>query len=263
MKIALSCMLPNDGEGQKKKNPHLSDGLEMVFEGKKYRLEYKEFNWTNNKNSIYYGQKWPYYKVVDVHKKMIGKITTFTKDVRIYSLLYRYNHPAHMTGLTIMGRVSKNAKDRLYVAIPKREIEDHDLKVDDAVDITITRIDGASLTETYHIANNTGNLNISLSRFKRYAKLDGKFEKLSYKTYKEDMKNYGNGKESEYDWFVKAGDYVKVVIDPNPDRQCYDFTKESMKEIKKLVKASLKTPEERAQEDLDLVSEIGEIPTDN
>lgn len=82
----------------------------------------------------------------------IGRITEYTTEERLTSLLYRYLHPDHAKSCTFEAKVSFRPNGSPYVELPDRVIEASGLVVDDEVCFTITS-NGCSYSGHYHLSN--------------------------------------------------------------------------------------------------------------
>lgn len=94
----------------------------------------------------------------------LGRITEYTTEERLSSMIYRYYNPGHARPCSWEGMVKfsgeapepgkKSQAVRMpYVEIPDTVINDSGLVVDDEILITITNERGDSFTDLYHVSN--------------------------------------------------------------------------------------------------------------
>ena len=152
--------------------------------------------------------------------EQIGRITEYTTEDRLKSLLYRYFNPGHASGISFYGRVrlSGSAEDpsgdtsamdyagRLpskmpYVTVPADDVVKCNLRVDDEISYTIVNPRGEQFTERYHLSTtakpedgSTQSLILPLTRIKRLVMYDdgsGRsryIKKTEYDQHTEDLK---------------------------------------------------------------------------
>lgn len=104
------------------------------------------------------------------NNEMIGRITEYTTEDRLSSMIYRYYNPEHAEPISFGARVlfsgspeteeEAPGKKRIseasrmpYVMIPDTLIDKSGLCVDDEISITITNERGDHYTDHYHISN--------------------------------------------------------------------------------------------------------------
>lgn len=94
----------------------------------------------------------------------IGRITEYTTEERLTSMIYRHYHKEHARPCSFTAKVlfsgdspeegKISASSRMpYVEIPTSVLIESDLEVDDEILITITNERGDSWTELYHVSN--------------------------------------------------------------------------------------------------------------
>ncbi len=85
----------------------------------------------------------------------LGRITEYTTEDRLTSLIYRYYNPDHAKPCSFTGRVSviegRKTSKMFYLEIPQFYVESCDLRVDDEVKVNITCM-GLSYTFFYHLS---------------------------------------------------------------------------------------------------------------
>lgn len=159
-----------------------------------YKITFREYveEWTEHRAP----HKFVYYQLSRRSSKgteQIGRITTYTTEDRLRSLLYRYFNPGHARGLSFYGRVrlSGSAEDlpqdpteklpskMPYVVVPADDVIKCDLRVDDEISYTIINAEGESYTEKYHLSQtatpldgSTRSLILPLTRIKRLVMFD-------------------------------------------------------------------------------------------
>lgn len=108
-----------------------------------------------------------YFVVRQINKKTnetIGRITEYTTEERLSSMIYRHYNPEHARPCSWEGMVKfsgeapepgkKSQAVRMpYIEIPDSVINDSGLCVDDEILITITNERGDSFTDLYHVSN--------------------------------------------------------------------------------------------------------------
>lgn len=108
-----------------------------------------------------------YFVVRQINKKTnetIGRITEYTTEERLSSMIYRYYNPEHARPCSWEGMVKfsgeapepgkkAEAVRMPYVEVPDSVINDSGLVVDDEILITITNERGDSFTDLYHVSN--------------------------------------------------------------------------------------------------------------
>lgn len=164
-----------------------------------YKITYRRHveEWTERGHP----HKFVYYQLsrrTNKSTEQIGRITTYTTEERLNSLLYRYYNPGHALGLSFHGRVrlSGSAEDpeaeitaealadglpskMPYVTIPADDVLKCDLRVDDEISYTIVNPGGERYTERYHLSTtakpldgSTRSLILPLTRIKRLVMFD-------------------------------------------------------------------------------------------
>ena len=162
-----------------------------------YKITYRQYveEWTHHGKNYEidkHGNKKPcrfvYYQVSrrsSNKTEQIGRITEYTTEERLQSLLYRYFNLGHALGLSFRGRVRLSGPaDGLgskmpYVVIPNEDVARCDLRVDDEISYSIINSRGEEYTEKYHLSqtakpedNTTQSMVIPLTRIKRLVILD-------------------------------------------------------------------------------------------
>lgn len=157
--------------------------------------------------------------------EQIGRITTYTNEDRLRSLLYRYFNPDHASPLSFHGRVrlsgssddpeGDGASEELparmpYVTIPASDVEKCNLWVDDEVAYTIVSPRGDKYSERYHLSltsnptdGSSQSLILPLTRIKRLVFLDDGTGRTKYI------------KKSEYDEHtlkIQSGEPLTIEI---------------------------------------------------
>lgn len=108
-----------------------------------------------------------YFVVRQINKKTnetIGRITEYTTEERLSSMIYRYYKPEHARPCSWEGMVKfsgeapepgkkAEAVRMPYIEVPDSVINDSGLVVDDEILITITNERGDSFTDLYHVSN--------------------------------------------------------------------------------------------------------------
>lgn len=91
--------------------------------------------------------------------EFIGRITEYTTEDRLTSLIFRYLHPEHARPCTFEGMVlfsggaeGSGVSRMPYVEIPDKIIDEAGLMVDDEVQFTLTSM-GDTYTGHYHLSN--------------------------------------------------------------------------------------------------------------
>lgn len=112
----------------------------------------------------YETREFVYFNVRQINKKgqaTIGRITEYTTEERLASMIYRYYNPDHAepcawgnARICFSGPSEEAGGSRMpYVEIPPFIIDKSGLTVDDEVLITITNERGDSFSDHYHISN--------------------------------------------------------------------------------------------------------------
>lgn len=179
-----------------------------------------------------------YYKIVDSSRKTIGTITMYTPLERAYSLINRHDYPNHMIDTEFIGYVHFSGKPpsvgvidtrQPYVTIPPAVAEFNDILVDDAVNVKITRKDGASFECPYHVSRMKNNYVIGLSPFK-WLYVDGSEVKEEIIGKKKDIRFNESWMLSDH--LLKESVPVKIKLTPLPNAQFYDLSTEAVRIMK-------------------------------
>lgn len=164
-----------------------------------YKITYRRHveKWTEHgapRSFVYYQLS----RRTNKNTEQIGRITTYTTEERLQSLLYRYYNPGHALGLSFHGRVrlSGSAEDpeaeitpedraeglpskMPYITIPADDVIKCNLRVDDEISYTIVNPQGERYTERYHLSTtakpldgSTRSLILPLTRIKRLVMFD-------------------------------------------------------------------------------------------
>ncbi len=168
----------------------------------------------------------------------IGRVTEYTTEDRLASMIYRYYNPDHAKPCTFSGTVSaisgRKGSKMFYLQIPQFYIEACDLKVDDEVRVNLTCM-GLSYTFFYHLSQ-TGYfphvgeapqrlLILPLTQVKRLVAVDDPdsidefgnaspiFRYVTKKTYDEHTRQIARGEPLEY-----QVSYRPRKTKSNPDR---------------------------------------------
>lgn len=177
-----------------------------------------------------------YFDVKHRHTKgteTIGRITEYTTEDRLTSMIYRYYHPGHAQPFTISGQVKftggkegSGVSRMPYLDIPDEFVEAYDLHVDDEISATVTCMD-LTYTFSYHLSQKglyvtdggdteTRRLILPLTQIKRLVvvedpttvKEDGTappiFKFVTKKTYDEHTRKIAKGKPLEYPIYYKT-----------------------------------------------------------
>lgn len=90
--------------------------------------------------------------------EFIGRVTEYTNEDRLASLIYRYLHPDHAKSCIIEGKVlysggaeGSGVSRMPYIEVPDTIEEASDLRVDDEVRYTVSSM-GCSYTANYHMS---------------------------------------------------------------------------------------------------------------
>lgn len=124
----------------------------------KISYEYKEDFWPKYVGRVLKLVPFHYYVVFNKSsekKTVIGRITEHTTEDRLRSMLYRFYNEGHAKPTGFIGFVNFTGTTSRtpYVVVPSRLAEAHDLRVDDEVQICITRPDGHTYTDRYHLSH--------------------------------------------------------------------------------------------------------------
>lgn len=208
-------------------NPDIHDGWKIVSgSGKTYTvMEYASLH--------YPGKEEPYrtFKIVNSQKQKIGTFTQHTPTNRINSLIKRYEKPEHMKSFEMITKISgtgSTGKEFLYVNVPRPVIEWADVEVDDPIEITITRKDGRTITDSLrHVSQMGDQLVINLSRSRRLCQ-ELRKKKLTLMTITEYQDQVLNRPQRPFLMYLHKGDVVKISVKPRPENHNYYFA-ENMK----------------------------------
>lgn len=229
-------------------NPELCDGKKYTSgSGKIYTI--REYQYSpvrpkpnNEETPDYNGDENPesenqetyrFFKITNSSKEKIGMITQFMPDNRIYSLIKRRENPKHMKPFDMIVKVSGTGhtnREYLYVPIPPAVIEWADIVVDDPIEITITRMDGRSVTDpSRHISQMGNQLIINLSRNRRLCRdlFNKDVALLTVAQYQEEVE----GQQRPFGMFLHRGDVVKISVTPRPENHQFDFTMKTILSI--------------------------------
>lgn len=199
-----------------------------------YKITFREYveEWTEHRIP----HKFVYYQLSRRSNKgteQIGRITTYTTEDRLRSLLYRYFNPDHAQGLSFYGRVrlsgsadeiSGEPGERLpskmpYIVIPSDDVDKCDLRVDDEIQYTIINGAGERYTERYHLSltakpldGSTRSLILPLTRIKRLVVFDDGTARMRYLK-KEEYDNHTRDLENNKPLTIELPHYKKGKVD--------------------------------------------------
>lgn len=150
---------------------------------------------------------------------VIGTVTNYTTESRLFSLLERYEHPDQLKPVTFITKVQGN-NSRIYCPVGYAR-EWAGMRVDDAFDITIRTSEGLTVTDPVHHLSLIGTTPIiELTRLRRYSKrTDKKGNHLMHS-----FKSYDKMREKDReDLLIRPGDLIEVSVIPTPGDQDYYF----------------------------------------
>ena len=165
-------------------NPRIKDNAGIPYNGEVHRLHKKTVRWSDLPDSPDYKKLFVYYDIIRTRDHaVIGRITKYTTDERLDSLLYRYYNRDHMRPFEFSARIymsgsaddpdsTEGAVKTPYVIIPPDIISNADARVDDEIEMTVTGPDGYSNTQRYHISKMSRSYIMPLTQFKRLAYME-------------------------------------------------------------------------------------------
>lgn len=199
-------------------NEFLHDGREIVSRsGTEYYLKLTKTKPIEGKPS----RSVSAYDVVrksDNH--IIGSITSYTTETRLFSMLERYEFPEAMEPVEFIGKIA-GSKTMIYIVV-RYERQWANIRIDDCFDIEIIKKDGSSFEDTNHhlsLVKTTPVINISrMKRIMKEKDPEGKQQFLTVAAY-----NKLTEKERNQTLALLPGDIVKVKLTPAPNWQEFFF----------------------------------------
>lgn len=203
----------------------------------------------------------------------IGRVTEYTTEDRVASMIYRYYNPGHAQPCELSGIVKfsggRESSQMPYLEIPDAIAEAYDLRVDDEVTVSIECM-GLSYTFYYHLSqmglyvsdggeSSHRRLILPLTQIKRLVAVDDPqhtdedgnptplFKYVTKKDYDEQTRQIAKGKPLEYTFYYRPRWKTKANPNRRPVRvrsaPCRRFIDEFVK-----VTATI-TPEDRTPND--------------
>lgn len=202
------------------KNERIEDGRIIISKsGKEYELHmFKEVTEKSDcgLETIKHG-----YEVLQLPEgEVIGSVTDYTTEARLYSLLERYEHPEIMRPVEFITVVRKTGNGRLYCNVGYAR-EWANIRLDDSFDIEITTKDGLTIADpVHHLSLMKTTYVIELTRLRRFTKeinKDGSYRMLP-------QQNYDRlGAKGEDNLLLQPDKVISIRLIPTPDSQDFFY----------------------------------------
>lgn len=151
---------------------------------------------------------------------VIGSVTNYTTDTRLYSLLERYEHPSTMCPVQFIAKVRGTGDNRLYCSVGYAR-EWANIRIDDSFDIEITTKGGDVISDpVHHLSLMKTSAIIELTRLRRYSK--EKKKDGTYKIYSQEA--FARlGPRGKNDLLLQPNDIISIRLIPTPEAQDFFF----------------------------------------
>lgn len=201
-------------------NQYIEDGRRILSRsGKEYEL--KKFKTNTITNVWGVSRTYAGYNVCELPQgEVIGSVTNYTTESRLFSLLERYERPAAMQPVQYIAKVRGTNDRRLYCAVGYAR-EWANIRIDDAFDIEITTKDGLTISDpVHHLSLMKTSPIVELTRLRRYSRIrnkDGSFRIYSQKEYDR------LGPRAKNDLLLQPNQLISIRLIPTPGAQNYFF----------------------------------------
>lgn len=201
-------------------NQYMEDGRILVSSsGTEYQLK-KQYS-KLREVSKFTKREVAAYSVIRISDgKIIGSVTSYTTDNRLFSLIERREKPEAMLPVEFISKIS-GSPSMIYIVV-RHEREWANIRYDDTFDIEITTKDGRTYGDlNLHLSLIKATPVINISRMKRILREkdpEGKNQYLSIPAY-----NKLSDQERREELALLPGDLVKVKLTPCPTQQEFFF----------------------------------------